>query len=117
MTVGIACGRRCGTRSSTRIGAGAPRCARGPRMTIPLWCLAGFVVWTLVLLTAVAFSRVGAVLAGRARANEFPSGVPHGGDRYWRLNRAHMNCVENLPLFGAVVLIAAVAGIRAPALD
>jgi uncharacterized MAPEG superfamily protein len=36
--------------------------------------------------------------------NEFPSGTQHGGDAYWRLNRAHMNTVENLPTFAALVL-------------
>ena len=85
-------------------------------MTTPLWCLLGFVAWTLVLLLAIAFARVGAVLTGVKKANEFPSGTPHGGDGYWRLNRAHMNCLENLPVFGAVVLTAAVAGIHAPML-
>jgi uncharacterized MAPEG superfamily protein len=85
-------------------------------MTTPLWCLLGFIAWTLVLLTAIAFTRVGAVLTGAKKANEFPSGVPHGGDAYWRLNRAHMNCLENLPMFAAVVLTAAVAGIHAPML-
>ena len=86
-------------------------------MTTPLWCLVGFVVWTLVLLLAIAGVRVGAVLRGEKRANEFPSGVPHGGDAYWRLNRAHLNCLENLPIFASVVLVATVAGIRAAALD
>ena len=86
-------------------------------MTTPLWCLVGFVAWTLVLLLAIAFTRVGAVLTGAKKANEFPSGVPHGGDAYWRLNRAHMNCLENLPIFGALVLVTAVAGLRAPLLD
>ena len=86
-------------------------------MTTPLWCLVGFVAWTLVLLLAIAFTRVGAVLTGAKKANEFPSGVPHGGDAYWRLNRAHMNCSENLPIFGALVLVATVAGLRAPLLD
>jgi len=86
-------------------------------MTTPLWCLVGFVVWTLVLLFAIAGARVVAVLRGEKKANEFPSGVPHGGDRYWRLNRAHMNCLENLPLFATVVLVATVASIRAPILD
>ena len=86
-------------------------------MTTPLWCLVGFVVWTLLLLVAIAGARVGAVLRGEKQANEFPSGVPHGGDAYWRLNRAHMNCLENLPIFASVVLVAAVADIRAPILD
>jgi uncharacterized MAPEG superfamily protein len=86
-------------------------------MTTPLWCVVGFVAWTLVLLLAIAFARVGAVLTGVKKANEFPSGVPHGGDFYWRLNRAHLNCLENLPIFAAVVLVATVAGLRAPMLD
>ena len=86
-------------------------------MTTPLWCLVGFVAWTIVLLLAIAVARVGAVLRGTKKANEFPSGVPHGGDAYWRLNRAHMNCLENLPIFGVLVLVATVAGLRAPLLD
>jgi uncharacterized MAPEG superfamily protein len=86
-------------------------------MTTPLSCLLGFVTWTLVLLLGVGFTRVGAVLRGQKRANEFPSGVPHGGDAYWRLNRAHMNCVENLPLFASVVLVATVAGVKVALLD
>jgi uncharacterized MAPEG superfamily protein len=86
-------------------------------MTTPLWCLLGFVAWTLLLLLAVGIARVGAVLRREKRANEFPSGVPHGSDAYWRLNRAHLNCVENLPLFATVVLVAAVAGVKAPILD
>ena len=86
-------------------------------MTTPLWCLAGFVAWTLVLLIAVAVARVGAVLRGEKRPGDFPSGVPHGGDAYWRLNRAHLNCIENLPLFGAVVLVATIAAVKAPVLD
>ena len=86
-------------------------------MTIPLWCLAGFVVWTLLLLLSVAGVRVAQILGGSARPSGFPSGVPHGSDRYWRLNRAHLNCVENLPLFASVVLIGAVIGADAPQLD
>ena len=86
-------------------------------MTTPLWCLLGFVAWTLVLLVALAFARVSKVLAGSARATDFPSGVPHGSDAYWRLNRAHLNCLENLPLFASVVLIGTAIGLRTPVLD
>jgi hypothetical protein len=52
------------------------------------------------------------------KANEFPSGVPHGGDFYWRLNRAHLNCLENLPIFrrGSCSSRRS-AGLRAPLLD
>ena len=86
-------------------------------MTTPLWCLLGFVAWTLALLLAIATARVSQVLLGKAKPTDFPAGVPHGGDAYWRLNRAHLNCLENLPLFASVVLIATVAGLRVAALD
>ena len=86
-------------------------------MTTPLWCLLGFVVWTLLLLAMIGFARVSKVLRGAAQPADFPSGVPHGTDAYWRLNRAHLNCLENLPLFATVVLVATVAGIRSPTLD
>lgn len=86
-------------------------------MTTPLWCLIGFVVWTLILLTGIGASRVAQVASGSKQPNEFPAGVPHGGDAYWRLNRAHQNCLENLPLFATVVLVATLAGIKVPMLD
>lgn len=86
-------------------------------MTVPLWCLLGFVAWTLLLLLGIGAARSAQVLTGAKRANEFPAGERHGGDAYWRLNRAHLNCLEFLPLFGAVVLVAAVAGVDTPTLD
>jgi uncharacterized MAPEG superfamily protein len=52
------------------------------------------------------------VLRGRAKANSFTAGTPHGGDAYWRLNRAHLNTLENLPVFGAVVLSGWVVGME-----
>lgn len=66
---------------------------------------------------AIGAARVAQILAGNAKPSDFPSGIPHGGDRYWRLNRAHLNCLENLPLFAAVVLTGAVIGADAPMLD
>jgi len=44
----------------------------------------------------------------------FNPGTPHGGAAYWRLNRAHMNVVENLPFFGAIVLGGMVANVQEP---
>jgi uncharacterized MAPEG superfamily protein len=70
----------------------------------PLVCLVLFALWAVALVTLVGFVRVGQVLAGKKRSNEFPSGTPHGTDGYWRLNRAHLNTVENLPIFGALVI-------------
>ena len=86
-------------------------------MTIPLWCLVGFVAWTIVMLFALAGTRIAQVVTGRKQPNDFPAGVPHGGDTYWRLNRVHLNCVENLPLFASVVVVATLAGVKAPLFD
>ena len=87
------------------------------QMTTPLWCLLGFVAWTLLLVTAIGVTRGLQVLSGKMQANQFPSGSPHGGDAYWRLNRAHMNCLENLPIFASVVLTASVLQLQSSTLD
>jgi uncharacterized MAPEG superfamily protein len=86
-------------------------------MTIPLWCLTGFVAWTLLLVFGVISWRSLMVLRGEKSANEFLAGVPHGPDLYWRLNRAHLNAVENLPLLAAIVLVAHLAGVRSGTFD
>jgi uncharacterized MAPEG superfamily protein len=78
-------------------------------MTKAMWALSGFFGWYLVLLNAVFLARGVAILRGK-KINEFPAGVPHGGDGYWRLNRAHLNLAENLPLFAGVLLAGALLG-------
>jgi uncharacterized MAPEG superfamily protein len=70
----------------------------------PLAALALFAVWTLLLVLSIGAWRTGQVFAGQKKANDFPSGTKHGSDAYWRLNRAHLNAVENLPIFGSLVL-------------
>ena len=83
-------------------------------MTTPLWCLLGFAGWTMLLVVSVGLWRVGLVFAGKAAANAFPSGTQHGSDPYWRLNRAHLNAAENLPLMASVVLVGTFAGVSTP---
>lgn len=70
----------------------------------PIAALMLFALWAMTLVLAVGLWRSSLVFAGREKANSFTPGMQHGGDTYWRLNRAHMNTVENLPIFGAVVL-------------
>jgi uncharacterized MAPEG superfamily protein len=82
-------------------------------MTTPVLCLLGFAMWALFLVGAVFTWRSVLVLRGEVPANGFKSGEEHGTPRYWRLNRAHANTVENLPIFGAVVLAAQVAEVSA----
>lgn len=81
-------------------------------MAPPLWSLLGFSVWTLLLvLVGIGLPRFRAIVVDKARPNSFQPGVPHGSDRYQRTMRAHMNCVENLPVFAALVLTGVVAGV------
>src|SRR4051812_14857318 len=86
-------------------------------MTTPLWCLLGFASWTLMLVAGVASWRTVMVLRGDKRANAFTPGVQHGPDLYWRLNRAHLNAAENLPLLASVVAVATFAHVQTAALS
>lgn len=87
-------------------------------MTTPLWALLGFAVWTLVvLMAAVGVRRWTLILTGRAQLTDFPADAPHGSTAYRRAVRAHLNCVENLPVFAAIVLIAAVTHVTTPTMD
>jgi uncharacterized MAPEG superfamily protein len=87
-------------------------------MTFALWVLLAFAGWTvLTLLVGVGLVRWRLILTGSRRLNEFPADVPHGSPRYRRAMRAHANCVENLPLYGAVAVTAALAGMRGGLLD
>jgi len=74
--------------------------------------LGGFAFWTLILVLSIAtFRAVSDLILKRGIAiNGFkPDGsdVPGFGQR---LTRAHLNSLEVLPIFAAVVLIASLAG-------
>lgn len=87
-------------------------------MTTPLWVLLGFAAWTLLVLSfGIGLERWSTILRGRAKLHHFQADVPHGSERYRRAMRAHANCLENLPVYGAVVLAATAAGVDAPLLD
>jgi len=87
-------------------------------MTIPVWVLLAFAGWTLLTLTStVGLYRWGHILTGRASLSEWNPDLPQGSDWYRRAMRAHMNCVENLPVYGAIVLALVVSGTTGPSLD
>lgn len=87
-------------------------------MTIPVWMLLGFAVWTLVLLLAtVGVYRWSRILTGRVPIREFRADRVEGEDWYKRAMRAHANCVENLPVFGAIVLGLHVGRVGGPMVD
>ena len=70
----------------------------------PLAALVLFAVWALVLVLSIGAWRASLVFSGKSKITAFQPGTQHGADAYWRLNRAHVNTVENLPIFGALVL-------------
>ena len=70
----------------------------------PVAALVLFAVWAMLLVVSIGIWRTSLVFVGQAKANSFPSGTQHGGDLYWRLNRAHLNAIENLPIFAVLVL-------------
>ena len=69
-----------------------------------------YALWAIALVLMIAIDRLLLIFRGQVKNNEFLSGVPHGNEAYWRINRAHLNTVENLPVFAAIVLAAWVAG-------
>ncbi|QDG49732.1 MAPEG family protein [Persicimonas caeni] len=88
-------------------------------MTIPVWVLLAFAGWTLlILITNVGVYRWGRILTRRSEIGDLQAYNLEGhSDWYKRSMRAHANCVENLPVYGAIVLVIVVAGLDAPTLD
>jgi uncharacterized MAPEG superfamily protein len=87
-------------------------------MSLSLWMLLAFAGWTvLVLVAGIGTRRLTLVFRGEAGMASFPADVPGGSHGYRRAMRAHANCVENLPIFGALVLTANAIGLRAPQID
>lgn len=87
-------------------------------MTVPVWILLAFALWTLAVvgLTVGTYRWVEMLL----RREDFASWGEYrieGAGWYRRAMRAHANCVENLPLYGALVLVTVAAGVDLPALD
>lgn len=79
-------------------------------MTTSLVALCLFAGWTVLLVTSVALFRgLFSSRSGKAVNTFSPDGTDVGGFGQ-RLTRAHLNCVEFLPVAGAVILSAAVAG-------
>ena len=79
-------------------------------MSSSILALICFAAWTIVTAFVMVGHRVFYVLTGRRRINTFtPDGVAVS-EFQARACRVHANCYENLPVFGALILGAAVAG-------
>ncbi|HXJ34827.1 MAG TPA: MAPEG family protein [Candidatus Eisenbacteria bacterium] len=87
-------------------------------MSVPVLVLLLFAGWTLAtLLATVGVYRWSHILTGRAALSEFRADEQQGSDWYRRAMRAHANCLENLPLYAAIVVAIVASGARSPTLD
>ncbi|MDF3126163.1 MAPEG family protein [Rheinheimera sp. 1928-s] len=68
--------------------------------------LLGFVLWTLFLLIVMEVMRVWWVLAKKFPANEFKPDNSNLSPFLQRLARAHANCIEGIPVFGGLFIVA-----------
>lgn len=79
-------------------------------MTTTLLAFLGFIAWTLALLVLMEALRSKLVLSGAVPANGFDPQNSRLSPFMQRLARAHANCLEGLPIFGGLMLMAVVAG-------
>jgi uncharacterized MAPEG superfamily protein len=87
-------------------------------MSVPVWVLLAFAGWTLITLAvSVGAYRWARILTGRGSLVEFGHVEDIRDEFHRRAMRAHANCVENLPVYGAIVLVIVVSETRAEILD
>ena len=79
-------------------------------MTPTLAALTGFIAWTLFLLVVMETIRSKMVVTKEVPANGFSPDNSNLSPFMQRLARAHANCLEGLPIFGGLMLVAAVSG-------
>lgn len=72
--------------------------------------LVGFIGWSLFLLVLMEVIRSKLVLTKAIPANGFNPDNSNLSPFMQRLARAHANCIEGLPIFGGLMLVAIVAG-------
>ena len=87
-------------------------------MNVPVLVLLGFAAWTLLtLFGSIGVYRWSRILTGRASIAEWRADAPQGCEWYRRAMRAHMNCIENLPILGALVIALIATGLHSASID
>jgi uncharacterized MAPEG superfamily protein len=87
-------------------------------MNVPVLVLLAFAAWTLLtLFGSIGVYRWSRILTGRTSVAEWRADLPQGSDWYKRAMRAHMNCVENLPLYTAIVVALIATGVKSATID
>lgn len=79
-------------------------------MNPTLTAFAGFVVWSLFLLVLMEGIRSKLVLSRAIAPNAFVPDNSNLSPFMQRLARAHANCIEGIPVFGGLMLVAFLAG-------
>lgn len=72
--------------------------------------LVAFIAWTLFLLILMELIRCVWIARGRVAPNALTPDNANLSPFLQRLARAHANCVEGLPVFGGLLLVALVTG-------
>jgi uncharacterized MAPEG superfamily protein len=87
-------------------------------MNVPVFVLLAFAGWTLVtLFGSIGVYRWSRILTGRVSISEWRADTPQGSEWYQRAMRAHMNCVENLPIFAALVVALMATGLQSSSIN
>lgn len=80
--------------------------------------LLGFALWTLLLLMfTIGVYRWKLILGGSAAIHTFAADAPTGVDWYRRATRAHANCIENLPVYAAIIFVMSQLEVEGPLVD
>lgn len=79
-------------------------------MSPSLLALLGFIAWTLLLLVLMEIIRSKLVITGAVPANGFNPENSNLSPFMQRLARAHANCLEGLPIFGGLLVLASISG-------
>jgi uncharacterized MAPEG superfamily protein len=88
------------------------------KMPLPVWVLLGFGLWTiLILFGTIGIYRWSRILTGRREIHDWHAEETEDSPIYNRAMRAHANCLENLPLYTAIVVAMHYTGVEGPWLD
>ena len=91
---------------------------RRPKCQYRFGVLLGFAAWTLlVLFTTVGVYRWRRILTGRTAVAAWRADEQQGSEWYRRAVRAHLNCVENLPVYTAIVVALLATRVTSSILD
>lgn len=72
--------------------------------------LAALIAWALLLLILMEVLRARLVVSGRVASNTFAPDNTGLSPFMQRLARAHANCLEGLPIFGGLLVVALLTG-------